>query len=168
MKKYIILAVLVVVALIVAVWGTNRMTPSETQACTTDAKMCPDGSAVGRTGPNCEFAECPAMTPTATSTTAVLAIGEKVIVNGVIITLRSLTEDSRCPVDVQCIQAGTVRVTVIADTSDVIFTLGEPRAVAGMTMTLVSLVPAQKNSKVTVAPGDYRFTFSIAPAPTPI
>ena len=28
-------------------------------ACTTEAKLCPDGSAVGRTGPNCEFAECP-------------------------------------------------------------------------------------------------------------
>jgi hypothetical protein len=29
------------------------------KACTTDAKICPDGSGVGRTGPNCEFAECP-------------------------------------------------------------------------------------------------------------
>jgi len=29
-------------------------------ACTTEAKICPDGSSVGRTGPNCEFAECPA------------------------------------------------------------------------------------------------------------
>jgi hypothetical protein len=28
-------------------------------ACTMDAKICPDGSGVGRTGPNCEFAECP-------------------------------------------------------------------------------------------------------------
>ena len=26
--------------------------------CTTDAKQCPDGSYVGRTGPNCEFAAC--------------------------------------------------------------------------------------------------------------
>lgn len=28
------------------------------QACTTDAKICPDGSAVGRQGTNCEFAPC--------------------------------------------------------------------------------------------------------------
>ncbi|MDP2705325.1 MAG: hypothetical protein Q8O71_02970 [bacterium] len=28
-------------------------------ACTTEAKLCPDGSAVGRTGPLCEFAKCP-------------------------------------------------------------------------------------------------------------
>ncbi|TSC75278.1 MAG: hypothetical protein G01um101430_485 [Parcubacteria group bacterium Gr01-1014_30] len=28
------------------------------QACTQEAKLCPDGSYVGRTGPNCEFAAC--------------------------------------------------------------------------------------------------------------
>ncbi len=28
-------------------------------ACTEEAKLCPDGSGVGRTGPNCEFAPCP-------------------------------------------------------------------------------------------------------------
>ena len=27
--------------------------------CTMEAKMCPDGSAVGRSGPNCTFAPCP-------------------------------------------------------------------------------------------------------------
>lgn len=27
-------------------------------ACSQEAKVCPDGSSVGRTGPNCEFAEC--------------------------------------------------------------------------------------------------------------
>jgi hypothetical protein len=30
-------------------------------ACTMEAKVCSDGSAVGRSGPNCEFAECPAV-----------------------------------------------------------------------------------------------------------
>jgi hypothetical protein len=29
------------------------------QVCTEEAKICPDGSAVGRTGENCEFAPCP-------------------------------------------------------------------------------------------------------------
>ncbi len=28
--------------------------------CTQEAKQCPDGSYVGRTGPNCEFSPCPA------------------------------------------------------------------------------------------------------------
>lgn len=29
------------------------------KACTMEARLCPDGSYVGRTGPNCEFAPCP-------------------------------------------------------------------------------------------------------------
>ncbi|MBI3550534.1 MAG: hypothetical protein HY078_15965 [Elusimicrobia bacterium] len=29
------------------------------RACTMEAKLCPDGSAVGRSGPNCEFPKCP-------------------------------------------------------------------------------------------------------------
>jgi len=28
-------------------------------ACTMEARLCPDGSYVGRVGPNCEFAPCP-------------------------------------------------------------------------------------------------------------
>lgn len=31
----------------------------EGQMCTMEAKLCSDGSYVGRTGPNCEFAPCP-------------------------------------------------------------------------------------------------------------
>lgn len=34
--------------------------PSGSVACTQEARLCPDGSSVGRTGPNCEFAACPA------------------------------------------------------------------------------------------------------------
>lgn len=36
--------------------------PSSPVACTMEAKQCPDGSYVGRTGPNCEFSACPATT----------------------------------------------------------------------------------------------------------
>jgi len=32
---------------------------SKQVSCTMEAKLCPDGSAVGRSGPNCEFAACP-------------------------------------------------------------------------------------------------------------
>lgn len=38
--------------------GTNN-TDDDVIFCTMDAKMCPDGSYVGRVGPNCEFAACP-------------------------------------------------------------------------------------------------------------
>ena len=33
--------------------------PSKGIACTMDAKICPDGSAVGRVPPSCEFTPCP-------------------------------------------------------------------------------------------------------------
>lgn len=32
---------------------------NETGVCTLEAKICPDGSSVGRSGQNCEFAPCP-------------------------------------------------------------------------------------------------------------
>lgn len=38
---------------------TVKTTIPEGKACTMEAKLCPDGSYVGRTGPNCEFAACP-------------------------------------------------------------------------------------------------------------
>ncbi len=41
---------------------------SEPVACTADAKLCPDGSAVGRQGPNCEFAPCPKLADTIQAT----------------------------------------------------------------------------------------------------
>lgn len=34
-------------------------TPRQPVACTQEAKVCPDGSAVGRVGPDCAFAPCP-------------------------------------------------------------------------------------------------------------
>lgn len=35
----------------------------EGPGCTEDAKLCPDGSAVGRSGPDCEFDPCPGEAP---------------------------------------------------------------------------------------------------------
>jgi hypothetical protein len=35
--------------------------PTFMKACTMEAKLCPDGSSVGRSGPNCEFAPCKPM-----------------------------------------------------------------------------------------------------------
>jgi len=44
-------------------WQLNKAPQNINQpeqiACTMEAKLCPDGSAVGRSGPNCEFSPCP-------------------------------------------------------------------------------------------------------------
>jgi Immunoglobulin-like domain of bacterial spore germination len=43
----------------VFVYTLNQKTSDAPTACTMDAMMCPDGTALGRTGPDCTFPECP-------------------------------------------------------------------------------------------------------------
>jgi hypothetical protein len=73
-------------------------------------------------------------------------------------------QDSRCPVDVKCVQAGTVRVRttlgVGTSTHAQEFVLGKPSVQAGVIITLVSVSPEKESKKMT--PGrDYRFVFKI-------
>ncbi len=37
----------------------NPLNQDDAVACTMEVKICPDGSAVGRKGPHCEFSPCP-------------------------------------------------------------------------------------------------------------
>ncbi|MBU2028645.1 hypothetical protein KJ761_02010 [Patescibacteria group bacterium] len=39
--------------------NSSDFSRNDPQACTEEAKVCPDGSSVVRTGPNCGFAACP-------------------------------------------------------------------------------------------------------------
>lgn len=65
LSKTIIAVFIIVIIFILLPAGTYLFLNSNKQvACTTEAKLCPDGSSVGRTGPKCEFATCP-KTPTA-------------------------------------------------------------------------------------------------------
>jgi len=54
----IIVTLILLGGIVLLVWQKYSSEPSPV-ACTLEAKLCPDGSAVGRTGPKCEFAECP-------------------------------------------------------------------------------------------------------------
>lgn len=58
-KNYLIAAVILVVAVVAFVVIQNKNQSGGQVACTMEAKLCPDGSAVGRQGPNCEFTLCP-------------------------------------------------------------------------------------------------------------
>ncbi|HVT74847.1 MAG TPA: hypothetical protein VHD69_00260 [Candidatus Paceibacterota bacterium] len=70
-------AIIVVIALLIiggGVWAyyasvgpSNAPGQSDQVVCTMDAKLCPDGSYVGRIGPDCQFAQCPG-SPGGTST----------------------------------------------------------------------------------------------------
>lgn len=57
-QKFLIVLVTVIIILAGGTIYFITKNPSQ-QACPADAKLCPDGSSVGRTGPNCEFAACP-------------------------------------------------------------------------------------------------------------
>src|SRR3989344_3102938 len=65
-----------------SIWQLAPAAP-QTMYCTQEAKLCPDGSYVGRSGPMCEFAACPSSV-----TLAVLSatIGQKVSGLGVTLT----------------------------------------------------------------------------------
>lgn len=105
---------------------SSPVTPSapvggEPVFCTLDAMMCPDGTYVGRTGPNCEFI-CPSTgssdssgDTTSSGGTALyervtLSLNEARTIGATTIKPWAVTEDSRCPMDVMCIQMGRVRV----------------------------------------------------------
>jgi hypothetical protein len=126
-------------------------------ACTMDAKMCPDGSYVGRTGPNCEFV-CPKTVTTNNNSTK---LNQKTIINGLEITPLKVISDSRCN-DV-CIWAGTVilQVELKNQTStSTALTLGTPVIFQGKEITLVGVSPEVGQIKP-LLPEEYSFEFLV-------
>ena len=62
-KKAGILSAVIILLILVAGYflyqdRTNILKQQKLNACTQEAKICPDGSSVGRVGPKCEFALC--------------------------------------------------------------------------------------------------------------
>ena len=158
-----------VVAIAIALWlvfsGVSeapQIVDTGPQACNADAMICPDGSAVGRMGPKCEFAACP--TPTATSVTLTTSLGQKVSGLNVSITPLEIVSDSRCPKDVQCIWAGTVELKTKIESglgaSTMTLTLGTPVTTEAETITLKDVAPA-KSAGITIPSSSYRFEFEV-------
>ena len=93
-----------------------------------------------------------------------LRLNETAVFKDVRITPLRIVEDSRCPTDVQCIQAGAVRVeleTVSAmGTSTDVLGLGKSLTTEAEEVSLLHATP-EKHSEVTLAESDYRLTFSV-------
>ena len=93
-----------------------------------------------------------------------LSIGEKGVLSGISIEPISISEDSRCPMDVQCIQAGTVkvlaRVTSPTGNGSDTFTLGKMIPVGNVNVTLAAVTPEKQSTKL-IATDDYVFTFKV-------
>jgi hypothetical protein len=143
------------------------VTEEEGVFCTMDAMMCPDGSYVGRVAPSCQFAACPATTAT-TSMLLETRINQETSALGVSLTPLEVVEDSRCPINALCIQAGTVRLRASLMTDSGIvgsivtetFTLGQPIIKDGREITFTMAQPSTHTER-TIAPSEYVFTFSV-------
>lgn len=89
-------------------------------------------------------------------------LGETVRVDGPAVTPLSVVEDSRCPVDVVCVWAGRVRLSVRVDvgsSSEVHeLTLGAPIHVADGELELIAVAPDARSHR-DISPDDYRFAF---------
>lgn len=141
-------------------------------ACTTEARICPDGSAVGRTGPNCEFAPCPtgtsdnnSNTTTTTGTTVdnnslvqgafntstTLAIGQTArFPDGLLVKLTSIN-DSRCPAGVQCIWQGELVATLVLSGG-------------GLSTSTTLRLGTERNKSASAGDSEYEYTVTLTAA----
>lgn len=134
--------------------------PPGPTVCTMDAKQCPDGSYVGRSGPQCEFAICPVP-----DLGKKAHVGETVIIEGVSIKVSELAEDSRCQADVTCIWAGQVKVSAQLVSGSLsqqsILTLSGPDIIfASKKISLVGVTPTSKPGG-NISSEVYEFEFDI-------
>lgn len=157
--------ILLVLVCGVGVFYLYRKTTSPTGpvACTMEAKLCPDGSYVGRTGPNCEFTACSEV-QTKEETTA--SLNQRILNGGVFITPLEVVSDSRCPVDVQCIWAGEVTLKIrlekggVSKEATLKQLTGNGVVFEGNEVSLTSVTP-ENNTKKPLNKEDYRFTFKV-------
>lgn len=173
-KNTIIAVILVAIAgaIVYSMWAVveRRVAKNEKEnpgvVCAADTTQCADGTWVGRSGPQCQFV-CPTGTSAPeTSKEANLrgGVGQEVGGLGVKIIPIQVVEDSRCPIGVQCIQAGTVRIraTLVSGlgTSTPVFALDKPVTTETEIITLVAVDPVPKKD-VTITSNDYIFTWKI-------
>lgn len=97
-----------------------------------------------------------------------IKIGESGAVAGMIIKINGLGQDSRCPTDVTCIQAGsvTLKTTVshgaISTNHDFISTAA-PFVFEGYSIAIKNVTPVPKKSTGDIKLADYRITFEATP-----
>lgn len=155
MKNATIIIVIVIAAILLFwIFGRNQVvTPATTTTTTTETT---NGVT---TTPGVYIAPA-----TNTGTTVTAKLGQNITFNGVVGTIISVAEDSRCPTDVQCIQAGTVRVnghfTYGTQAQDVTLGLNQTYSLSGHSITLLQVTPDKVSTK-TINPSNYTFTFLV-------
>ncbi len=93
-----------------------------------------------------------------------LPIGGSVMYGAGKLQITNLAEDSRCPTDVNCIQAGTIKVGVQVSSGnnpiEGFLQLGNTTTIGALSITLEAVSPI-KTTKVTLQPKDYQFTIRV-------
>lgn len=91
-------------------------------------------------------------------------IGQQLLIGGVFVTPLHVTYDGRCPVDVKCIQAGTVDLGILLQSGNLsqnfILSLGKSVVFAGKTVTFTSVSPKKVSTK-TIGEAEYRFVITV-------
>ncbi|MDB5254050.1 MAG: hypothetical protein JWL80_116 [Parcubacteria group bacterium] len=94
-----------------------------------------------------------------------LVLGQKANFGSISITPLKVVEDSRCPIGVQCIQAGTVRVSLLIQTGStsntVQIALNRSAAAGGWKVLFIDANP-DKVAGNTIDSKDYLFTFNVS------
>ena len=97
---------------------------------------------------------------------ATLRLGEEARIAGIRVRAARLVEDSRCPANVQCVHAGTVRLTVVlsdgGDAREVVLRADEPQRLGAERWIELSAVCPVPRAPGPIASGDYRFIVSVA------
>lgn len=99
-------------------------------------------------------------------TLGTVSVGETKYVNGISITVKGVVEDSRCPLNSQCIQSGAVLVelSLKSDTDSESFTISSLAPVAhkfdNFKVSLVGVAP-EKSENVLPAQSLYKLTFKV-------
>jgi hypothetical protein len=111
-KGFVIPLLITIIALIVVggVYIYYKQSVNQPVACTMEAKLCPDGSYVGRTGPKCEFTPCPSSVVSGKQAefnkSITMNISDKVTFpDGLSLVLKEIN-DSRCKPGLECFWQG--------------------------------------------------------------
>ena len=95
---------------------------------------------------------------------SVIGLGQTVPVGNLLVTPLQVTDDSRCPSNVQCVWQGRfavlVRVEAGASRQRIELVLNEPQTVEGGTVELVEVLPLRRASTGDIEPSTYRMRFS--------
>lgn len=95
-----------------------------------------------------------------------IGLGETATFDGLNVRALQVAEDSRCPIGVQCIQAGTVRLEVEVAGDRPALSLGAPIAAGRHWLSLTRACPYPVDG-TPIRPADYRFTLQLSASDAP-